>query len=304
MPLNSTACISTLDKLPTLAWFYTLGCVNIFISITASVENFIVIFVLLWYKNLHTLSNRILISLSFSDLCTGLLIAPLHAIQLLNENTRNSCAIDQVRRYLSTVLIGTSSLLIAAISYDRYLHMKKLQNYNAYMSAKKVRVMISICWIIPIVYPMLRLIDDSEAVYSGAVATMQVLILLILLGCYLMTLLTLHYKAKLLEHVTTSMATRQIRASVTVFIIITCYVSMILPLCGYFLAHVAGQPSSETVRSELYTVSITMAMLDSAINPLIYYFRNPTFRRCATRLVQLDLDRVSKESGEITTNDS
>ena len=65
--------------LPSMAWNYVMGGLSIFNAVTASVENTAALFVLFWYKNLHTLSNRLLTSLAISDLLAGLTIAPIQA---------------------------------------------------------------------------------------------------------------------------------------------------------------------------------------------------------------------------------
>ena len=282
-------CNSTFYHLSNPSWNYVFGAINVFIAPTASISNALVLFLIFWYTTLHTLSNKILASLAVSDFFVGLILSPMHAAQLLNENMDHNCSLDQVRRYLSVLLIGSSAFTIGAVSYDRYLHMTKLQNYNLHMTQRKMSIILAISWLTPAIIPIFRKIDESEALYSAIIVVYVCLMLGILAFCYVFTLIALKGKSRWRTSEPQT-AHRQVRATKTVIILLTCHVAASLPIMTYHIIHVTdtNHRVSQETRSGLYVCGQTVAMFNSSINPLIYYLRNPTMRRCLLKLLKRD----------------
>ena len=282
--------------LPSMTWNYVMGGLSIFNAVTASVENTAALFVLFWYKNLHTLSNRLLTSLAISDLLAGLTIAPIQAAQLLNSRLNNNCGLNEIRRYLCTLLIGASALSIGAISYDRYLHMSKLNNYNMHMNSRKIAVLFFLAWFIPALIPFLRYLDKSENSYGIVVIVILVNILATIVGCYLMIIIALRRNSLSTSAVSEASLRRQMQATKTVIIIITCYIVMILPICVYLIINMVLHDIHPTDLTAIYLVVMTIGTLNSSLNPVIYYFRNPYFRSNTKKLLTGDFRRGTTQA--------
>ena len=284
------SCTSYLAYLPSIDWELSCGITSIFICITASIENIIILLTLSWYKNLHTSTNGLLASLALSDLLVGLTLAPLHALQLLSPNLLNHCLVDEIRRYLSTLLIGASAFTIGGISYDRYLHMSKLMNYRDYMSKKKVTGIIFFCWLIPALIPVIRYVFKSEKAYFSAIVIGVALVLGTLLACYILIIASMRYRGRWI-HISRQFEERQLRTLRTVIIILTTFILMILPICLHHIVFIAFPTTDIHTKVKLYMVGQTLAMLNSSANPVIYYFRNPEFRANLRKILHLNFSQ-------------
>ena len=277
--------------LPSMTWNYAMGGLSIFAGATALLENTVALFILFWYRNLHTLSNKLLISLAISDLFVGLTIAPIQAMQLLSSQLHYNCKLDEIRRYLGTLLIGASALSIGAISYDRYLHMSKLTNYNMYMSSRKIGILCFFSWSIPAIIPFLRFLDKSENSYGIVIIVFLVTILATIVSCYLLIIIGLRKASSSMNSVSEASLQRQVKAMKTVIVIITCFIITILPICVYLVINMVVDNISPPALTDIYLVVMTIATLNSSLNPVIYYLRDPYFKSNTKKLLRGDFRR-------------
>ena len=104
-----------------------------------------------------TLSTKILTSLAVSDLLVGTVSSPLTCWQVLNYISLKVCEIHHVRRYFLFFLCVTSCLTLALISYDRYIYLTKLTNYNKYMTKRKLVALLLLAWLVPALIPVFQL---------------------------------------------------------------------------------------------------------------------------------------------------
>lgn len=271
------ACNSTLGNLPNEYWSNVLGSLMCIATISATLENLLVLVVLSKYSVLKTTSNKILASLAMADFLTGATVAPLHAVQYLSEDVRQNCVVEQMRRYISTALIGASTLSLGFISYDRCLHLVKLQKYK--MRLRFLYTVLLVCWLVPILIPFLRKISNSEQIYSATILTVGTINLLTILISYLAVILALHqYSRRCGTGFHQSAVENERRAGVTVLIVITLYISMLVPI---FIHHGLNLTNSfdEKFLAITYSVAQCLAILNSSVNPLIYCYRTPVLKK-------------------------
>ena len=290
--LDSSAkmsCTSILSFLPSQAWNNVFGAANIMISITATLENVLVLLVFLLFKDLQTLSNRTLVSLSVTDLLVGLLVAPIHAAHLLNEDILHNCTSDAVRRYAGAALCGISAFTIGSISYDRYLHMTKLNNYNMFMSSKKSWIFISVSWILPGIVPASRFI--AEKIYVSIFVSFMTVNFLILFVCYIMILSALRSKSEWRVR-SRKLYEQQMKTFKTVMVLLTCFTLMNFPIVIPLIMTAIDDNIKKDTVGAVFITGITLVNLNSAINPVIYYFRNQQFRQKALRLFRRSTNKV------------
>ncbi|CAI2350702.1 unnamed protein product [Caenorhabditis sp. 36 PRJEB53466] len=120
----------------------TLSVVNCFVVI----GNLLVFYVILTKKSLQTSTNRLVLSLTISDLLLGILILPFAIIQ---EHT-SEWLFGHVgcRLWLSVdVFLSTASIYnLLAISFDRYMAVRQPIKYPIISSTKVVRLMTFLVW--------------------------------------------------------------------------------------------------------------------------------------------------------------
>lgn len=266
-------CNSTLDQLPNNEWRVASGIAMAIISLLATIENSVVLVVLMTYPVFRTPSYRIIASLAVADLFTGVMLAPLYTIQLLSNTVVNDCIVDNVRRHLSSTLIGASCFTLTFVSYDRCLHFTRLQTHH--MSKQKLYTLLMICWLIPITLPLFRLINDSEYLYS---------VLIVLLGTVLLviTLLALiGISISLLKYFRNYIRKQHLNKNYTgmsaIMIVITFYLLMLIPLLTHFSLKISNK-YKEKFLSKSYVIAMCLAAGNSVINPILYVSRLPVLR--------------------------
>ena len=151
--MNCTTHVSVLEP-PLTNVFGTMFIVT---TIVATTGNGFVLFVI-WRSGYKiTSSAKILTSFAVSDLLVGIVSSPLTCWQVLNCISLNVCDINYVRRYFLFSLCVISGLTLALISYDRYIYLTKLTNYNKYMTKKKIVALLILAWLVPAVIPIFQL---------------------------------------------------------------------------------------------------------------------------------------------------
>ena len=159
--MNCTTRMSVLE--PPLTTVF--GAMFILTSIVAAAGNGFVLFVI-WRPGYKIASStKILTSLAVSDLLVGIVSSPLTCWQVLNYISLKVCDIDIIRRYFLFFLCVTSGLTLALISCDRYIHLTKLTNYNKYMTKKKLVALLLLAWLVPALIPIFQLRIFGRYVY-------------------------------------------------------------------------------------------------------------------------------------------
>lgn len=271
----------------------TIGFLLAITSLMATFENAIVFIVLLRYKVLHTPSNVILASLATANYLTGFLVAPLYYLEWLGilDNTLNPVTV--LRESLIRIFFGVSTITMAFISYDRYLHIRRLQNYK--MSKKFLYAGLAVCWFAPVAISSLYLpvIHFKKFIYVEAVSTIfSLFILLAIIVPYAGILLVLRQHTTLSDSATRQMFTEnQRRAGRTVAIIVTVYLLMNGPAIINEVLFVSP---------ELNLTCAFLVMGNSAVNPIIYFYQTPTLKKHALKL--LGLNRLRRKEGSHDEN--
>ena len=258
----------------------------------AFIGNLVAIMIILKTKHFRNLSTCFLSSLVMTDFLVGILLAPMHVAQLVSEPIRNDCTLNNARRYLSTLLIGASVSSVALISYDRYLHLTRTQNYCQFMNKGKVTILITVGWALPAGVPMLKIIAKTAGIYNGIAFAYVCICFVVIVACYACIIKTVQKKEKELiesqaqDQTEKHRISNEIRAAKIIATIIVCYVITFFPSSTYFcvLAINAFLPDGipglkETSTEVYYAVVLTLAMANSGMNPFIYYFRNPKFKK-------------------------
>lgn len=106
--------------------------------------------IILW-RRIKRRPNLLLKSLVIADAFNGYISGPLFAIQLFvsHHTTSELCTLQTVRDSISVCLIAASILTVVCIAYDRYMLLSKSKNYNKYITHKKLKLLILVCWSFP-----------------------------------------------------------------------------------------------------------------------------------------------------------
>eukprot|EP00112_Aurelia_sp_Birch-Aquarium-sp1_P014171 Seg3040.3 transcript_id=Seg3040.3/GoldUCD/mRNA.D3Y31 product="Beta-1 adrenergic receptor" protein_id=Seg3040.3/GoldUCD/D3Y31 len=288
-------CIFNLNVPTTIA--YILAVVNIVQCFASSVGNFIVLYIIGKSKRLHTRSYVCLVSLAITDFLVGLVLEPLHVMQLLSAEYRSNCKLNVVRRFLLVLLLGASISSIAVVSYDRYKHLSKTVNYRQYMSKKKIACLLMISWLAPMTVPFAQYIN--EAVNQVIVIAYIFMVIGTMITCYVLIIRIVKNQEDSLK-VTMNLSKSQarsvkshIKAAKAIILINLSILATFTPTAIYFAVGAISNLlktsnfMSARAREIIYAFCITVAMANSAVNPIIYCLRIPEFRERIKRYAPL-----------------
>ena len=285
-------CMYNLDVSASLRYF--LGVVNILQGLASTLGNILVVLLVINNRRLRTRSNAFLLSIATSDFLVGTILGPMFVVQFFSHYHRENCSFNMFRRYLSMLLMGGAVDSIALVSYDRWMHLSKTIRYKDFMPKKKVAILLAVAWIIPITVPFVRL--TSEAVYSAIIIIYMCLIFALMTTCYFVITKTVRTREiNLRQRSETAkrsrVTTNHIRVAKAVTLVILCLLLTIMPVCIFLgITALNGLSNgliniSDTTKEICYAVLMTIGLANSGINPVIYYFRIPEFRKSMKSLV-------------------
>ena len=149
------------------------SALNIFLSITASLGNVLILVALHKVSSIHPATKRFFQSLAVTDLCVGLVVQPLFVIFLLSRITEVNedvlCYMYDVSRASSWILCAVSVLTSTAISVDRLLALLLGLRYRHVVTLRRVRVVIICFWLIGTVAGSTRMWRRDIALTKGSV---------------------------------------------------------------------------------------------------------------------------------------
>lgn len=286
-------CNTTLNNLSTKEWKYGFGALFICVSIIGTLENIFLLITIYKEKLYHEISNIILLSLSFSDFLACFILSPIFALQLFHQKLITNCQVDAVRRFLSAVLIAASAFTLGVISYDRYLHLTKLQYYN--LTTRKACVLLFCCWFAAVCIPCLRLLDQSEIMYSVSVVFSALVVFLVIIFCYVMILVGLYKRKcdlKNSKELAKNASQASIRAGRTVIILLVCFALMVFPIMIPFVFTLVGKSTSDSAYAISYIIIMALCLLNSNVNPIIYFLRTPKLKNSLKAYIKRRCDKI------------
>jgi len=125
--------------------------INVFVSISATLGNTLIIVALHSESSLHPPSKLLLRCLATSDLCVGVTSEPLaiiYWIAVLNKRWEICRVAGTINFISSYVLCSVSLLTLTAISADRLLALLLGLRYKQVVTLKRIYVVLSSFWVV------------------------------------------------------------------------------------------------------------------------------------------------------------
>ena len=172
-----------------------LASFNIFLSLTASLGNVLILIALHKESSLHPPSKLMFRCLAVTDLCVGIISHPVFAAELLFQihELRNLCYyFDVWGDILGIVFSGVSLLTATAISVDRLLALSLGLRYRQVVTLRRVGAILSCFWIVGVA---VSLIDGfwGFTVVSRVITPIIILCLITSVNCYTKIFLRLRH---------------------------------------------------------------------------------------------------------------
>ncbi|KAM9334013.1 trace amine-associated receptor 13c-like [Symphorus nematophorus] len=271
-PNLNSSCRRLLRPLSETAALYTLLA---FISLLTVTLNLFVIISISHFRQLHTPTNALLLSLAVSDLVVGLLVMPIEGL-----------------RYIDTCWL--------LISIDRYLAICDPLLYSSKINLNRVKISICLCWACSLLYNGCLLIGHlqqpdrftschGECVvvishlsgtldlffsFVGPCTVMVVLYMRVfVVAVSQLRVIRLQAAATTVSAAPTAKKSER-KAAKTLGIVIAVF---LMCFCPYYYPALAGEDTSTSL--SYYAMLSWIMLTNSCVNPLIYALFYPWFRK-------------------------
>ncbi|XP_074551296.1 trace amine-associated receptor 7f-like [Halichoeres trimaculatus] len=283
--------------------FLVLYIVLFFVSVLTAALNMLVIISISHFRQLHTPTNILLVSLAVSDLLVGLVILPMEIL------IRETCWVlgDLMCVLYFLIPITTISASVGnmvLISVDRYVAICDPLHYPRRVTLRLASVCVSLCWLCAALYSITLLYEnlvdlgrfvsckgECFVVIPGTVDLVSSFIIpiSIIIVLYLRVFVVAMSQARSMKlHIATVSLGRsrplkvkksELKAAGTLGVLVCVFVVCYSP---YYCVSLSGHHIM--IGSYVEVLMSLLLYCNSCLNPLIYAFLYPWFRR-AIRLI-------------------
>ena len=258
-----------------------LSALNTFLSITAFLENILILVALHKDTSLHPPSKLLFSNLAITDLFVGITAEPLYVVYCMSEVRErwDVCFYAQVSGLSASYILSAVSLsTMTAISVDRLLALSLGLRYRQVVTFKRTCVTITGFWICSIVGSSLQFLNPVITAWYQYTGT--ALCLFITFFAYIKIFFILRHNR---IHVQTTTFQRQPNQAIPMNIAryrkavyTALWVQVTLVVCYLPVAIVVALTSQRGIPISMYLArqfTITVVFLNSSLNPLLYCWK-------------------------------
>ncbi|XP_020775896.2 trace amine-associated receptor 13c-like [Boleophthalmus pectinirostris] len=300
--------------------YVLLSCISV---ITVAL-NLLVIISIAHFRQLHTRTNLLLLSLAVSDLLVGLILMPVEIIYI--ESCWNLGDMVCSTYYLIEYIIKSVSVAnMVLISFDRYIAICYPLNYYTEVTTEKTKLCVLLCWSLSILYRIVVMHDPLEHPgmsnscagecvviinnISGAIDLVCTFIIpiLIIIILYLRVFVVAVSQARALRshissvtmpqlgNVTAKM--KELKAARTLGIVVVVFLCC---FCPYYVPSLVGKDTA--VDASSVDVEIWLVHFSSCLNPVIYAFFYPWFRKSIKLILTMQILKPGSRDWKVADN--
>lgn len=289
------------------------------ITVLTVALNLLVIISVSHFRQLHTPTNLLLLSLAVSDLLVGLLVMPVETLRFIETCWLlgdHACALSYIVGFtLTSASVGNMLL----ISVDRYVAICYPLQYPSKITCRRIEASVCVLWASSLLYNGLILKDHLaqpnryNSCYGeclvvinfvpGAVDLMLTFIgpcsLIVVLYTRVFAVAVSQARAIQTHSTTVPGGVRRVtakksekKAARTLGVVILVF---LMGFCPYYYPSLAGQNISNS--SSSWAIATWLLYLTSCLNPLIYTFFYPWFRKTIKFIVTLKI--LEKDSSRV-----
>ncbi|XP_067372057.1 trace amine-associated receptor 13c-like [Channa argus] len=293
----------------TMLTYILLSCIS---SLTVSF-NLLVIVSISHFRQLHTPTNILLLSLAVSDFLVGLLVMPVK-ILLTGGCWLWGTFLCGLYRYISFIITSSSVGNMVLISVDRYVAIIDPLCYTTKVTTQRGKICVCLCWTCCVFYNGVILMDvlihadTFQSCYgecmpllnniAGAVDVILTFIgpITVIIVLYMRVFVVAvsqaramrsHIAAVSLQGSVGGIAKKSERkAAKTLGVVIIVF---LMCFCPYFYPSFVSQDTSASLAFSDF--GVWMLYCNSSLNPLIYAYFYPWFRKSIKLIVTLQILR-------------
>ncbi|XP_036451439.1 trace amine-associated receptor 6-like [Colossoma macropomum] len=298
-PNNNASCRKEVRTGPGYLLLYIiLSCV----SVCTVLFNLLVIISISHFKQLHTPTNMLILSLAVADLLVGLFVMPLKTMQLFDSCWylgKLACSISEI---ITGLLVLASLYNLVFIAVDRYVAITDPMFYSRTITVYKMSVCIFLGWTFCLLYVIIFMYFNDHLTpsqmytrcygecivfvqFSWVIANMLFFFLVpcsIIIILYSLIFKVARHQAKAVRAVRNGASNNngpkvssssETKAAKTLGIVISFFFAFWIP---FYISSLSVK--SLTTLSMVWTVFTWLMFSNSFVNPLIYAIFYPWFR--------------------------
>lgn len=259
--------------------------VNSLISVIGSSGNIFVCLTVLFTPSLRVVSNYCIVNLALADLIVNILTEPL-AIAIFVGKLDGTCYLraEHAARFIGNLSCAVSILTLATMSFDRCFVILKPMKYKQIVTPTRLKSILIFYWFLALNVPMLDAFVEDKLVYIYFILCGIIVMYSVVVICYSAIFITVQKQNSLrqreLQNHQAVNKEKDKRLAKTIALVIGFFTVFWLPF-GY---HIATSPQKNYGVS--YIAPVTASFANSAINPIIYFYRNKCFRDALRRILK------------------
>ncbi|XP_047243624.1 adenosine receptor A2a-like [Girardinichthys multiradiatus] len=278
---------------------YALNVFAVTLSLLIICGNLLVIVSVIYFKQLHTPSNFLILSLAVADLLVGALVLPFSTILSMRSCLYSSYLLCKMRGLFDMLLCASSILNLCCISIDRYYAVCNPLTYSSKMNVRVTLTMILISWTLSALLSIsITVRRKGEETLSWRckifIATNEsspgpifafYIPTIIILTIYLKILMVAKRQARRIQNTIKSEAAlskMEKKANTTLAIVLGVFLMCWAP---YFLSIGLYSMGKFTIPHLVIEAFKWLGWSNSVLNPLVYAFFYRWFRRAFKMII-------------------
>lgn len=260
--------------------------VNFFISLIGSLGNIFVCLTILLTPSLRVISNYCIVNLALADLMVTILTQPL-VISIFVGKLDGNCYIraEHAARFIGNLSCAVSILTLATMSLDRCFVILKPMAYKNMVTPTLLKSILTFCWFLASFVPVLDAFVEDKLVYIYFILSGIIILYSVVIVCYSAIFMAVKNQNSLRQReLQSNQATnreKDKRLAQTIALVIGFFTIFWVP----FGCHIAKSPNKNYGVD--YIASVTASFANSAINPIIYFYRNKGFREALRKILNI-----------------
>lgn len=318
---RNNSCVKTIYPLSIRVILYMFFGVMVIMTVCG---NLLVTVSIIYFKQLHTPTNYLIVSLAVSDLLLGLMVMLPSMIQLIETCWYFGDIFCKVFMSSDVMLCTASILNLSFISVDRYYAVIHPLRYRRKITVNVVLLMIFISWSVSgavgygMVFFELNILGIEDFYYnfvacegkcilfqSGLSSTVSSVLSfyipgIIMISVYLKIFLVARKQFRSIQNTSCMTSTqisnkKQSKATTTLAVIMGAFLSCWTP---FFVCNIMEPFTNYSTPVVLFETFIWVGFFNSTLNPIIYAFFYSWFRKAFSlftsgKVFKADLSNIS-----------